>query len=151
MFPQQTSIPKSTCNIQIQPTPQTAVSSSPAQAEHLHNIPPPNTDGVPCTFRNKRFQQTDLTPNTTAVMTESQYMPPFHTSVTPTRFNNRVLASHSRQNITQSMPLDADMDHHQSQGQLIHPDNKTIHVSNNKLSKHVTLGYVVYVTEYFRP
>ena len=59
------------CNIQIQPAPQTAVSSSPAQAEHLDNIPPPNTDSVPCTFRNKSFQQTDLTPNTTAVMTES--------------------------------------------------------------------------------
>ena len=43
MFPQQTSIPKSTCNIQIQPAPQTAVSSSPAQAEHLHNILSPNT------------------------------------------------------------------------------------------------------------
>ena len=115
MFPQQTSIPKSTRNTQIQPASQTAVSSSPAQAENLHNTSPPDTDGVLCTFRNESLQQTDLRPNTTAVMTESHNMP--HTSVTPTRFY-KILGSHSRQNITQAIPSDADMDHYQSQGQL---------------------------------
>ena len=92
------------------------MSSSPAQAENLYNTPPPDPAGVPCTFRNKSLHQTDLTPNTTAVMTESHNMP--HTSVTPTRFYNRILGSHSRQNITQAIPPDADMDHYQSQGQL---------------------------------
>ena len=108
---------KSTCNTQIQPASQTAVSSSPAQAENLYNTPPPDPAGVPYTFRNESLQQTDLMPNTTAVMTESHNVP--HTSVTPTRFYNRILGSHSRQNITQAIPPDADMDHYQSQGQPI--------------------------------